>query len=263
MKNNQIELKHEITDLANPQKVMEFGKLLAGFITANGLSVNIQGNQYAMVDGWKFAGANFGLVAISKEPVRLHKHGDMVHLLYAPQTISKGGKSWTKEVAVYASSHWNEDIFKELSKKHKTLREVHKDYFAFDCAVDIVNMKTEKIVGAGFSTCTSMEALKLGQDEYAIKSLAQTRAIGKGFRNLIGYIMKSAGFESTSAEEMYEYQTSESAMKEVKKPQMTDAKLKKAITLMKQGKMTIEMITEAFAVSDGQLAMLNAVKSKK
>ena len=39
-------------------------------------------------------------------------------------------------------------------------------------------------------------------DEYAILSMAQTRAIGKAFRNLIGWVIKMAGYESTPAEEM-------------------------------------------------------------
>src|SRR6185369_14512327 len=39
-------------------------------------------------------------------------------------------------------------------------------------------------------------------DEYAIASMAQTRAIGKGFRNLLGWLMKAAGVEATPAEEM-------------------------------------------------------------
>jgi hypothetical protein len=41
-----------------------------------------------------------------------------------------------------------------------------------------------------------------GFDEYAILSMAQTRAIGKTYRNVIGFVMKTAGYEARPAEEM-------------------------------------------------------------
>lgn len=69
--------------------------------------------------------------------------------------------------------------------------------------VDIVEAKTEKVVGRGFAICSSKENSKKGFDEYAILSMAQTRAIGKAYRNLIGWVMKLAGYEGTPSEEMH------------------------------------------------------------
>lgn len=57
-------------------------------------------------------------------------------------------------------------------------------------------------VGAGVAICSSKERGKRGFEEYAIISMAQTRAISKAYRNSIGWIMKLAGYESTPAEEM-------------------------------------------------------------
>ena len=68
--------------------------------------------------------------------------------------------------------------------------------------VDLVNGKTEKTVGTGYALCSKEEAKKQSFDEYAILSMAQTRAIGKAFRNRIGWIIKLAGYEPTPAEEM-------------------------------------------------------------
>jgi hypothetical protein len=39
-------------------------------------------------------------------------------------------------------------------------------------------------------------------DEYAICSMAQTRATGKAFRNILGWLMRASGFSATPAEEM-------------------------------------------------------------
>jgi hypothetical protein len=66
----------------------------------------------------------------------------------------------------------------------------------------IVNIKTEKIVSTGYAICSKEEAKKRGFDEYAILSMAQTRAIGKAYRNYIGWIIKMAGYEATPAEEI-------------------------------------------------------------
>ena len=67
---------------------------------------------------------------------------------------------------------------------------------------EIVNKRDEKIVGSGFAICSKEEMKKKTFDEYAILSMAQTRAIGKAYRNLIGWVMKMAGYESTPAEEI-------------------------------------------------------------
>jgi len=61
----------------------------------------------------------------------------------------------------------------------------------------------EKVVGVGYAICSSKEATKKGFDEYAILSMAQTRAIGKAYRNKIGWVMKLAGYEATPSEEMH------------------------------------------------------------
>jgi len=67
---------------------------------------------------------------------------------------------------------------------------------------EIRNVKTDKIVGVGYAICSKEEMKKKSFDEYAILSMAQTRAIGKAYRNYIGWIIKMAGYESSPAEEI-------------------------------------------------------------
>jgi len=57
-------------------------------------------------------------------------------------------------------------------------------------------------VGYGVAICTNKEAGKTGFDEYAVASMAQTRAVGKAYRMKIGWLLKVAGYETTPAEEM-------------------------------------------------------------
>ena len=68
--------------------------------------------------------------------------------------------------------------------------------------VNIIDKRTGCVISSGFALCSKAEDKKKGFDEYAILSMAQTRAIGKAYRNLIGWVMKLAGYEGTPAEEM-------------------------------------------------------------
>lgn len=62
--------------------------------------------------------------------------------------------------------------------------------------------KENNIVGSGMAICTNKEHGKTAFDEYAVASMAQTRAVGKAFRMKIGWLLKVAGYETTPAEEM-------------------------------------------------------------
>lgn len=64
--------------------------------------------------------------------------------------------------------------------------------------------KDGRVISTGFALCSKEETKKRSFDEYAILSMAQTRAIGKAYRNLIGWVVKAAGYEATPAEEMKE-----------------------------------------------------------
>lgn len=57
-------------------------------------------------------------------------------------------------------------------------------------------------VGYGVAICSNKEPGKSGFEEYAVASMAQTRAVGKAFRMKIGWLLKIAGYETTPAEEM-------------------------------------------------------------
>ncbi len=58
------------------------------------------------------------------------------------------------------------------------------------------------VVGRGDSMCLRSEQRWAKADEYAIRSMAQTRATSRALKGPLGFVMKLAGFESTPAEEM-------------------------------------------------------------
>ena len=72
----------------------------------------------------------------------------------------------------------------------------------YQAKVELLNLRTEQVIGSGFAICSNKESGKKYYQEFAIASMAQTRAIGKAYRNILAWIIRAAGYEPTPAEEM-------------------------------------------------------------
>lgn len=62
--------------------------------------------------------------------------------------------------------------------------------------------KTGAVVGAAEAMCSRSETRWRNADDYAIRSMAQTRATSKALRLPLGFVMPLAGYEATPQEEM-------------------------------------------------------------
>jgi hypothetical protein len=62
--------------------------------------------------------------------------------------------------------------------------------------------KDDKIVTSGDAICSKNEASKRAFDDYALLSMAETRALAKAGRLAFGYIVSLAGYSPTPAEEI-------------------------------------------------------------
>jgi hypothetical protein len=89
------------------------------------------------------------------------------------------------------------------------------DNYKYRAEVKLVQYGSDTPIGYGVAICTNKEANKRNFDEYAVCSMAQTRAISKAYRLAIGYLMKLAGYEATPAEEMQETMYEEDSVEEV------------------------------------------------
>lgn len=58
------------------------------------------------------------------------------------------------------------------------------------------------IVGAAEAQCLRSETNWANREDFAVRSMAQTRATAKALRLPLGYVIKMAGYETTPAEEM-------------------------------------------------------------
>jgi hypothetical protein len=67
---------------------------------------------------------------------------------------------------------------------------------------EVIHIPTGNLVSRGFALCSNKENKKKSFDEYAIASMAQTRAIGKAYRNNLAWLIKLAGFEATPVDEI-------------------------------------------------------------
>lgn len=60
----------------------------------------------------------------------------------------------------------------------------------------------DQVVSVGMALCSNKENKKKTFDEYAVMSMSQTRSIGRAYRNLIGFVIRLAGYDATPADEM-------------------------------------------------------------
>ena len=97
------------------------------------------------------------------------------------------------------------------------IEELHRiptddDEVKYQAQVNLYNLKSQGEasasaqprfpVGSGYAICSNRENGKRNYQEFAIASMAQTRAIGKAYRNILAWIIRAAGYEPTPAEEM-------------------------------------------------------------
>jgi hypothetical protein len=195
--------------LHDPKQVSEFAATLNQFIQKNGLSAVLKegSKPYVFVDGWKFAGINFGLVPIVRDgsPVKI-SDGHIYTIVY----VKKHGRNGSTYDGIEAITDIPEQI-EELKSLPNFSNVKYLRHIAYRCEVDLVHMASGNKVGSGMAVCSNTESTKVVFDEYAVASMAQTRAIAKALRNLLGFVMMAAGFSDTPAEEMAEQKLHESA----------------------------------------------------
>lgn len=71
----------------------------------------------------------------------------------------------------------------------------------YKAMVEVIN-QNGTVISRGFAYASNLERKKTGFEEYAVASMAQTRAIGKAYRNFLAWIVKMAGYEATPFEEI-------------------------------------------------------------
>jgi len=140
----------------------------------------------------------------------------------------------------------------------------------FMATCEVRNITTGSVVAVGIALCSNAEKTKRYFDEYAILSMAQTRAIGKAYRNLLAWLMKAAGFEATPAEEMdfadAKTDSKKPVVQEVEVEEVVEIdrmELIKQITACTKNKELVDLYYAYKQYIDGDQALLMLFKSKK
>lgn len=161
-------------------------------------------------------------------------------------------------------------IIEELSNI-SVYRDGALEEIKYQAKVKLMDLKSQQIVGSGFALCSNKESGKRNYQEFAIASMAQTRAIGKAYRNILAWIIRAAGYEPTPAEEMdYMSKTTSkspvaSKVKSVATPPVADREPNKRVEAESEDvakKMaTVKQKTELLLLLNNK-AVTNAEKNK-
>jgi hypothetical protein len=90
------------------------------------------------------------------------------------------------------------------------------DAIGWEARVQVAD-RDGNVRGEGEASCLRTEANWKQRDDFALRSMAQTRAMGKAYRMALSYIVGLAGYQTTPAEEMPEPATKSSPKPSTKK----------------------------------------------
>jgi hypothetical protein len=154
-------------------------------------------NDHVNIEAWQTIGALTGVVASRGLVTEL----PWPHLnpLSDPPAVPP------REPRNTDSPEWREwklaDRLRAVWELHAQLHDAYGIGKAYGYKAEFFATKNGMDVGWGESSCTRAEASKVTQEDYAIRSMAQTRAQSRALGAPLKFVVKLAGYETTPAEE--------------------------------------------------------------
>jgi hypothetical protein len=144
-------------------KATHIADALKAVVVAQKLATNIQGRDHLRVEAWQTLGSMLGVFPV---------------------------KEWVRAVP------WPDPIPAKLTAAHaKGLT------FGYEASF-LAQTAAGAIVGGGEGACMRTEGTWASRDDYALKSMSQTRATSRALKAPLGFVVALAGYETTPAEEM-------------------------------------------------------------
>lgn len=173
-------------------KAKEIATALGELIESAGLSVALDrrnpDRKHVEVGGWQAAGTLLG--ALGGQPL----HSETVWTRRV--TDEDGRLQRTRYTATVKRYHSKKD---GGGLKSETTYDV--DGFDWEARVDI-KTPDGRVVGTAEAMVSRAEETWSRRDDYAVRSMAETRAESRAYRKAIGWIVHIAGYNPTPAEEM-------------------------------------------------------------
>jgi hypothetical protein len=170
------------------EKAGAIATALADLIEKQNLAVNVGRGKHVEVGGWQALGALVGALGgtpLHAETVWSRRVGD-----------EHGAPERTSYHAVVKRYHSRE--------KGGGLRETVEydvDGFSWEACVEIRTL-AGVVVGRAEAMCSRTEEPWGQRDEFALRSMAETRAESRAYRRAVGWLVSIAGYSATPAEEM-------------------------------------------------------------
>jgi hypothetical protein len=144
-------------------KATQIADALKAVVVAQKLATNIQGRDHLRVEAWQTLGSMLGVFPV---------------------------KEWVRAVP------WPDPIPSKLTAAHaKGLT------FGYEASF-LAQTAAGAIVGGGEGACMRTESTWASRDDYALKSMSQTRGTSRALKAPLGFVVALAGYETTPAEEM-------------------------------------------------------------
>ena len=191
---------------------------LKNVIVQQRLAKSISGRDHVLVEGWTTLGSMLGVI-----PVVVWSRRVEPPVEYTVTVKAKNGNVSTFPVSGY---DW------EARVEARTL--------------------DGRVVGGAEAMCSRNEHTWAKRDDYALRSMAQTRATSKALRGPLGFVVTLAGFAATPAEEMpVEAEANRPATPPAPAvPTLTVAQRERVMKAIKDSGKSVPMILTAAGVED-------------
>jgi hypothetical protein len=165
-------------------KASRVADALKGVIVQQKLAKSISGRDHVLVEGWTTLGSMLGVVPVVVWSRRIEPPTEyVVHVTDYEWVAVPGGR--------------------KREKREKAKRTYTVEGYDWEARVEARTLDG-RVIGGAEAMCSRKEDVWAKRDDYALRSMAQTRAASKALRGPLGFVVTLAGFAATPAEEMGE-----------------------------------------------------------
>lgn len=178
----------------SPEEIIQTATTVANalkqLIEQQRLAASMGGNRkHVEVGAWQACGMMLG--ALGGQP--LHAETVWTRVATEPATGQAIRRTYTAEVKHF---RWVNG-----QKQHTSTTTYDVDGYDWEACVEI-RTPDGTVVGRAEAMCSRAEETWSKRDDFAVRSMAETRAESRAFRRAIGWIVHMAGYSPTPAEEM-------------------------------------------------------------
>lgn len=170
-------------------KATDIANALKGLIDNQRLSTDVGGGRkHVNVEGWQALGAMLGALG-----------GEALHAetLWTRRVLDENGRPQRTAYTAHVKRYYPKA--KGGGLREETTYEVNG--YDWEACVE-VRTASGAIVGRAEAMCSREEGTWSTRDEYAVRSMAETRAESRAYRRAAGWIVSIAGYSPTPSEEM-------------------------------------------------------------